>query len=355
MVYSTDDIQLYFDAYCKHPMSIINNVYSSTNLSDEPCPDRVFPWTLCISSNHCKEYFSTHSSFCFGCTMLKRFNPIGLVTPSSFQLKSGKLEGHHYKIHTSPDTFFQGYSKIEEPMDFTEDDWIHRHTLLTTTGTKTSNNAEHIILIYTIIDHLLMSYNSDQPHGLIYYYMCRDQCIYITKCYNYGEGNLNTLINHEYTSYSVGDQRYLNNEVMEAIIYQLYHILYTLSICEYTHGHPSIEYLGFTDEIFNNATRSYSITLHLIPSSDDTIVINGMKYMNKSHSTTPYEDMDDKEWLKHCRNHEGLSLDSGKYEFIKIVNNLKNDKIFSRSLTMNPSLSELLETNKCWDDMTETI
>ena len=337
-IFTPNDISKFYEVYLRSVVGYLEDVDKNEQV--------IYPWSTSLASDKCMIYTPDTITKCFGCTMLERFNPQGETVTSNFELMNGPREGQGYIIKESKSGPFRGYTKKNDPnMDATMDrffGWNHTYDLY-----GTSNQVEHHILIYILMSDKLL-YLDHFTH----FYICRDRCVYLTKSFNYGSSTLSELVTNVFTSHEVSNVRYLNREIIEGIIYQLYYMLQQLSVYEYTHGSPSMEYLSYSDETFNSEIGSYPFTVYLEPTCNDTMVIDGRKYLCSSDvDVSQLNDMSNKEIAIHCRNHEGVSLDHGKYEFICLLGSLYQDDIFNRSVKMFPELESLVEDTSTWDRM----
>lgn len=217
--FTVDDIALYFERYKERVVS--------DYMAGGDC------WEQCIGSNHCGKWFEgIGKASCMGCIMAKRFNPRGTCEAGEiFTLKSGELEGESYKVEKTPAG--------------ADSDWI---------------------LYMCCLDVFLGSQN------ILYFYVCGDNFVHILRQYDYGNGTFSVLLSNSYTSFeSESGVRYLNSEIIEAILYQVEKNLETLALYDFRMRPLTILDLGFSSEVFEDEHISYSITVNIIPPKESAM------------------------------------------------------------------------------------
>lgn len=210
--FTVDDIALYFEKYKEQIVS--------DYMTGADC------WGQCLKSNRCGKWTEKDGkAVCMGCIMTKRFNPRGTCEDGEvFTLKSGQMEGESYKIN-----------KVSE----NESDWV---------------------LHLCCLDIFLGSQN------ILYFFICGGNFVHILKQYDYGNGTFDVLLENSYASFSdENGVRYLNPEIIEAVLYQVEKNLETLALYDF-HTRPlTVLDLGFSSKVFEDEHTSYSITVHIVP------------------------------------------------------------------------------------------
>lgn len=314
------------------------------------------PWASYINGTNCNRDTPTRSIKCLGCVLTSRFNPKGLCTNCSFKLKSDKMSGEEFVIVATSTSPFEGYNELRELPDLCMFDGDFKHV---TKHMVTNNRHEHSIFMGMLTDSI-MECGRDETNEvdqIVYSYRCRDNTIDILRSYNYGRGTLSVLEHNEFTSHiGIDGIRYLNDEIVEGIIFQLHHILSSLVPYMYTHGRQTIEYLGFSDTTCSTSDRTYSFTMHLLCSGDDTIVRNGMIYYYRPHEYKRMIDDRNKnkdfaEIAEFHRKHSGWNVEPGKVDFYNFIKSLRAHDIFERSLRKLPTILSIVDSRECWDEL----
>lgn len=342
-VFSLDDLLNVFH-------SIKNNIIQEVSTMYCDSSDKLFTWSSMFSSDICGKITKTSKIKCLGCILLSRFNSSGDVTNCTFQLKGGSHEGELFRIEVKNKSNFTGYRSMnkEEYTDLTEFDDTWKCT--TRNMICEGEPVEHYIFISSLVSSILPMCNE-----FVWTYLCKDRCVLLKRGYNYGISSFDTMIGNEFTSnidIKTG-KRYLSEEVIEGLLFQLHNIFYSLSYHLYTHGNPSLTYLAFSDSKYLSDTKCYSFTVHLLCSEYDTIVKNGIKYMispsNELQQKVP--EMNDEEYISYHRNHSGWHIDSGKYDFYKMLSSLKKNPTFSSSVQRYEHLYDIIYSKTCWNDL----
>lgn len=303
--------------------------------------------SACLSDEHCSP-----ERLCFGCILMARLkmhfpfrSPLDDEIGGSFLLIRDKCTTHQFLYQTcQPDPAWSQYGHRELGWSGGQ-----RYTLA-----KQSHPNQHIIMIDAVMTSICPHLNY-----IKFFYFCRDECLKLIQSPNYGRASLETLGKCPFHSKIEDEVTYLLPDVVEAIVMQIHYNLYLLSVNEYTHGRPGIEYLAWTDQVFDNGTVSYPITVHILPSEDDTIVWRGHKLIRSVPPVPPTEKSfkNKREMIIHARNHEGISFDFCRFEFNAFLNDLLQDPLFNRSLKRCPELNRIcrLKSSEIWETLREGL
>lgn len=210
--FTVDDIALYF---AKYKERIVSDYVTGGD-----------HWEQCLKSDRCGKWSEEGGrATCMGCIMTKRFNPRGTCnTGEVFTLKSGELEGESYKIE-----------RVSED----ESDWV---------------------LYLCCLDIFLGSQN------ILYFFICNSSFVHVLRQYDYGNGTFDVLLSNSYTSFaSENGLRYLNPEVIEAVLYQVEKNLETLTLYDFRMRPLSVLDLCFSSRVFEDEHASYSVTVYIVP------------------------------------------------------------------------------------------
>jgi hypothetical protein len=331
-VYTPDDILKVFKTLRDKVIDIISSTRSG----------RMYPWVNHLNGPRCGSMDGDHKIQCYGCMLLSRFSPNGVTKNKRFKVRLQRpYNMEDFIVITNEDTHFLGYEEVNPPdISSFDDEFTHMHKHYVT-----RDRHEHLTLISLLVD-------DDDISQLVYSYRCSRSTININRVYEYGKGTLNILANNEFTSY-VGNNgdKYLNDDVLDGIIFQLHHVLSELAPNSYTHGRCTIDFLAFSDDQCTIYNTSYPFKLHIICSGYDTIVRNGIIYYYKpeiyDNALSYCETDSDKANFHRC--HSGWNVDPGSADFYKFIRSLRSQDIFERTLHSRKDLLSLLDSENSWD------
>lgn len=306
-VYNREDLDKYFETY-------------RLNALDDD-------WGQCLSSSKCDGLKEDYHERCLGCVLKERVSKANTVREHT----------NIFEEYSCPDD--DNYKTVLEILD-----WNTTCDVL-----STCNGKQHKILLLLLFERIIPEYSH-----LLFFYICKESLITITKLYNYGQGTFDVLINNSFTSYITEGIRYLNREIIEGIIYQLFYQLFYLSIYNYTHGTFTLDSLAFTDDIFMYRNKTYSFKLFIVPNENGSLTYDSVKYIYRGDINIDIDNLSNKELMIYSRDHCGVSVDSGEYNFFAFIKLLMNDSIFSRSIEREQDLLRLTKDN-CWEHLMNNI
>jgi len=326
-IYSPDDMILVF-------LTLRNSVRNAIS----SCENDKNVWNMMICGKKCGNIEGGRKIECFGCMLLERFSPCGMKSNFDFSVK---IQKNLRFVCRTMKSDMEGYKRISPPnVDDLDKDFIHTHYHYIC-----DNPEEHKLFISMIMD-------DDEIPQNIYAYKCDDSVNMINRVYNYGNG-LDILSKNDFTSELRDGIRYLKDEIVEGIIFQLHHALSILSPHCYTHGDHNVENLAFSDEICSTYNSSYSFRIHILSSYGDTIVRDGAIYYYRppDYGTQLSGIKESENLAKFHRKHSGWNVDPGKADFAGFLNSLRNCEIFERSLKSKPEILDMVEDPDVWEKM----
>lgn len=225
--FSADDLFLVFNKYKEN---FIDDLMDGKNC-----------WDNCLYCNVCGAIDGSKKNTCLGCMLVKRFNPRGKCEAGTeITIKSGNLEGEIFNVNEC---------------DFMWD--------------EDEENSKNLIIFMCCIDIFLQNYSN-----LTFFYVCNNKLIYLTRQFDYGSGSFDILINDMHTSFEDDGVRYLNHEIVKAILHQIEKKLEILELYNFFMRPLSLEDLGFSSKMYDDAYETFSISVHIIPPQESHIVIN---------------------------------------------------------------------------------